>query len=88
MDSLVKPKLEATVFIEYKGSISKEKVLAKGKEIFFHTGCLDDGYVQDYRQPVYFKDYGVRWFKSLSEVRKKYKLKKLGESYYEIVGDK
>ena len=67
-------------------SISKVKVIMKNKEMFIHEYAFDDCMIEEFRQPLYFKDYGKTWFKTLKEAQKVYgKLKKVQEGYYELI---
>lgn len=68
-------------------NFSKVKVLAKGTDIFFHEYCPDTTVIEECREPLYYKDYGNTWFKSLKEIRKKYNIKKIGDGYYEEIID-
>ena len=44
-DKLVKPQLSSTIYVVYecRGGVDiyPEQVIAKGKDLFFHTGTLD-----------------------------------------------
>ena len=83
---MVKPKLNSYVWVAYKDfysltSFTKVKVIAKGTNLFIHEGCIDDCKMDSFRRPVY---YNETWFKSLKEIRKKYKIKKVYNDYYEV----
>lgn len=78
-----KPSLNSYVWIYYCRHFTKVKVIAKGDELFFHN-CYNDDYVEEFREPVYYESYGDRWFRSLKEIRQKYKIKKVKDDYYEV----
>lgn len=86
----IKPKLDSYVWVKNKSgydcSFSRVQVIAKGKDIFAHTGCFDDCKVEEFRHPLYYADYKDTWFKSLKEIREKYAIKKISEGYYELKG--
>ena len=81
---MIKPSLNSYVWICYNRSFTKVKVIAKCDELFFHDHYSDD-YVEEFRKPVYYKEYGVKWFKSLKEIKQKYKIEKVQEDYYEEI---
>lgn len=85
----MKPRLDKEIWIKFdaRGCIDfyKEKVIALGKDMFFHTGSLDNCVVDEYRIPLYYEDYGITWFTSLSQIKKQYKVKKIDDDYYEEV---
>ena len=82
------PRLNSAVWIKY-GNIRqgycfiKVTVIAKGTDIFIHSGCIDYCKVEDFRVPVKYEDYKQVWFKSLKEIKDQYKIKKVTEDYYE-----
>lgn len=94
-DKLVKPRLSSTIYVvfECRGCVDiyPEQVIAKGEDLFFHTGILDTSLVDEYKVPLYYKDYKEKWFKSLKEVREHFgKLKKKGyegKYYWEVKND-
>ena len=85
----MKPKLDKEIWVKFEvgGCIDfyKEKVIALGKDMFFHAGALDNCLVEEYRRPLYYEDYGITWFTSLSQIKKQYKVKKIDDDYYEEV---
>ena len=86
----MKPRLNSYVWVVYKDfysltSFTKVKVIAKGSKLFIHEGCIDDCKVDSFRRPIYYEDYKSTWFKSIKEIREKYKIKKIYNDYYEEV---
>lgn len=89
-NKIVKPRLNCNVYIRFDigstSSINRETVLALGKEVFFHTGAIDEGAVDSYRKPLRYDQYGVWWFKTLKEAKEKLgKLNKVYNDYWEVV---
>lgn len=82
-----KPSLNSYVWVYCFNSFTKVRVLAKGTEIFFHEGTLDSCKVEPFREPLRYDDYGISWFKSLKEIKQKYKIRKVEDDYYEEVED-
>ena len=85
----MKPRLNSSVFIYFKGSFSKEKVIALGSEYFIHSGVITDNYVNAYRKPVYYEDYGKTWFKTVKQIKQTFvnkntRLIKESDEYYEL----
>lgn len=90
MTNFKKPKLDRTIYVMFETcwddiSFSKEKVIALGKDIFFHTGCTDASNIEDYREPLAYDEYGITWFTSLKQIKEKYKIKKVKDDYWEVV---
>ena len=60
-DKLVKPRLSSTIYVAFEcrgcTDIYPEQVIAKGEDLFFHTGILDASLVDEYKVPLYYKDY-------------------------------
>ena len=85
----MKPSLNSYVWVmckQWRRSFTKVKVIAKGTELFFHD-CYSGDYIEAFRRPVYYESYGTRWFKSLKEIKQKYKIKKIEDDYYEEIED-
>ena len=68
------PRLGQKVYLVYDDSIVLEKVEMKGKDGFATPSAFDDSIIEECRQPIYYEDYGTRWFTSLSEAKKSIKL--------------
>ena len=91
----MKPKLNSYVWVKYVdnyGNIEfiKVRIIAKGSEIFVHDKCFDCCKWDDFRVPLHYDDYKCTWFKSLEEIKRYYKIKKIfDDSYIGILkGDK
>ena len=80
---LVKPNLNQKIWMVFGTGFFEETVIAKGDEIFFHTGCPDPLNTEPYRVPLRYEDYGTTWFKNLKEIRAKHSIVKITEGYYE-----
>ena len=81
----MQPKLNDIIYVKYHEGITKEKVIALGKDIFIHTGCIDPYKIDDYKKPLTYKEYGITWFTNLKEVKQKYKIKQTFKDYWEVV---
>ena len=84
------PRLGQKVYISYDDFIVLEKVEMKGKENFATRLTFDDLMIEKCRQPIYYEDYGTKWFTSLSEAKKSIELNedecivKCSDHYWEI----
>lgn len=89
MEDIVRPRLDSYVWVKFdlRGSISfsRETVIAKGTNVFIHSGTIDRLKCDDYRRELYYNDYQQTWFKSLKDIRKFYKIRKLHDDYYEVI---
>ena len=80
----VEPQLNSRVWVEFHGSFSRVKVVAKGTDIFVHEGCFDECKCEEFRQPLNYTDYGKTWFKDLKQIRSMYNIEKVVDDYYEV----
>ena len=86
------PRLGQKVYISYDDFIVLEKVEMKGKESFATRLAFDNLLVEKCRQPIYYEEYGTKWFTSLAEAKKslyldkEQRVVKCYDNYWEVQG--
>jgi len=83
------PRLGQKVYLFFNDCVSLEPVYMKGKESFACKIAFDFHYMDGYRMPFFYDDYGRTWFTSFSELKKTVlepdeELIKIHEDYWEI----
>ena len=89
-----KPRLNQTVYLVHGDCISREHVLMKGKD-YFATECVfNDMYMESYRQPLRYDEFGIAWTTDLAEAKRILtedlqpgeKIVKVFDDYWEVRG--
>lgn len=76
---IVKPRLESNIWVRlilgrdrHNIYFFKSNVIAIGKGLFITSDAIRSDVVDEIKEPLYFEDYKVTWFKSLKEIREVY----------------
>ena len=83
------PRIGQKVYLFFNDCVSLESVYMKGKESFACNSAFNYLYIDEYRVPFLYDEYGKTWFTSLSDLKKAVlepneKLVKIHENYWEI----
>lgn len=83
------PRIGQKVYLFFNNCVSLEYVYMKGKESFACDSAFSSLYIDGYRVPHFYDEYGKTWFTSLSDLKKAVlepneKLVKMHDNYWEI----
>ena len=65
-----KPRLNQRVYLIQGDCISREHVLMKGKDSFSTECVFNATYMERYRQPCRYDEYGIAWTTDLAEAKR------------------
>lgn len=89
-----KPRLNQAVYLVHGDCISREHVLMKGKDSFATECVFKAMYMEMYRQPMRYDEYGIAWTTDLAEAKRILaedlqpgeKIVKVFDGYWEVRG--
>lgn len=64
----MKPRINQTIYVLFKGEIFRQKVYMLGEESFIHDDAFNQCMIEEYRAPLYYDDYKRTWFLSSNEI--------------------
>lgn len=80
-----KVKIGQIIYVAYRNSLYKQKVYMVGKESFAHDDTFNTYIYEDFRLELFYEDEGTKWFRTLADAKKKYKIEKIEEGYWGII---